>query len=293
MRGAIVVACGLVACVASALAHPVVVVDDAGRTVRLAAPARRIVSLAPNITETLFAAGAGPFIVGTTRFSDDPDAARRIPRIGDQGMLDLERIVALKPDLIVAWLHGTSERQLANVRALAIPVYESEPRTLADITRAIGNLGALAGTDAIARRAAASYQSRLDALRKRYSNRPVVPVFYQVWGRPLLTVNGRQIISDAIRVCGGSNVFAQAPWLVPSVAAEAVVAADPEAIVASTDAKGQDALDDWRKLTHLRATRQGNLILLRTKALEIQSPRILEGTAMLCDELDRVRAKRR
>lgn len=277
-----------------ASAAPITVVDDKGREVHLPRPAQRIVSLAPHITESLFAAGAGELIVGTVKYADFPEAAKKIPRIGDSSMLDLERIVAARPDLIVVWLHGNSERHLDRVRQLGVPVFYSQPKTLADIGSSLLRMGQLAGTEEVARKAAAAYAERLEALRSRYAARPPVPLLYQVWGRPLLTINGDQIISDAIRLCGGRNVFEGAHLLVPAVDVEAVAALNPEAIVATgTGGKDEDVFDTWRKLPSLQATARNNLLLIRTETLGRHSPRILDGAALLCSALDGVRARRR
>jgi len=270
-------------------------IDDVGITVVLQAPARRIVSLAPHTTELLFAAGAGERIVGTTDFSDYPDAAQRIPRIGSSTLLDLERVVSLNPDLIVVWLSGGSAAQLARIRALGVPVFHSEPRTLADIPSALERLGVLAGTPAEAQKAAAAFSARAAALRARYANRSPVPLFWQVWARPLLTVNGRHIISDVVGLCGGRNLFAALSPLVPPVSVEAVIEADPEAIVTtSNDAtpRGDEGLEIWRALPKLRATARGNLVALRAETIHRQSPRILDGAAALCERLEEVRARR-
>ncbi len=281
------------ACALPLAARPVVVMDDDGQEIRLPAPAARIVSLAPHITETLFAAGAGDLIVGTVRYSDYPDAAKKIPRVGDNTILDLERIVSLKPDVIVAWFHGNSERQVAKVRALGIPIFQSRQKTLADISSSLSRMGALTGREESARRAAAAYAARLEALRAKFATRSRVDVFFQVWTNPLLTINGDQIISDVIRLCGGRNIFEHSGLLVPTVDREAVASANPEAIVAASSA-GADghALDEWRGLRSLRATARGNLVLVRTETLGRASPRILDGATMLCEALDGVRARR-
>ena len=270
------------------------VLDDSGQTIVLQAPASRIVSLAPHTTEMLYYAGAGDRIVATVRFADYPDAAKKIPRVGDSALLDIERIVRLKPDLIVVWLHGNAERQLDKLRSLGIPIFYSEPHRIADIADELIRLGQLAGTEPAARKAASEFNAHLDQLTKQYSNRPLVSVFYQVWKTPLLTINGRQIISDAISLCGGRNVFVDSSLLVPTVDIEAVANADPEAIVASgTGPEAGNDFDIWRRLPSLRATAGNNLILIHSEALSRHSPRILEGAALLCNELDGVRARRK
>ena len=270
------------------------VVDDTGAAVVLAAPARRIVSLAPHTTELLFAAGAGDRVVGAVEYSDYPAAAKTLPRVGSSSLLDMERIAALKPDLVVVWRSGTSAARVEAIRALGIPVYFNEPHTLAGIAATLVKLGTLAGTGDEARRAAETFTTRMDALRERYARRRAVPLFWQVWARPLLTINGRHVISDAVRLCGGVNVFAGLAPLVPAVTVEAVVAADPEAIVTTgsdATAAHDDGLELWRELPRMRATSRGNLIVLDADAIHRQSARVLDGVEALCARLDDVRMR--
>lgn len=282
-------ACGLAAAALVAM----VVVDDAGESVALRTPARRIVSLSPHATEALFEAGAGERIVGTVEHADHPEAAKRLPRVGDSAMLDLERIAALEPDLLVVWHQGTSRRSLEALRRLGIPMFHTQPRRLADIPALLRRLGRLAGTEPRAEEAAARYAARLQALERTYAGRPPVRVFYQVWDQPLLTVNGTHIISDAIRACGGRNVFAGEALLVPTLDMEAVVRARPEAIVGSAPPPGSAGLMIWRKLPAFEPVARGHLATLPTDALGRASPRILDGVQLLCEALDGVRAKRR
>ena len=273
---------------------PIQVVDDAGRTVTLKVPARRIVSLAPNTTELLFAAGAGAAVVGASRYSDYPEAAKRIPQIGDATMVDLERVLALKPDLLVVWRSGTSAATTAKLSALGVPIYFSEPTRLRDIPDTLRELGLLAGTLPQAERAARAFTARSERLRKAHAGKPPVRVFFQVWEQPLMTIGGRQIIHDAIVLCGGVNIFAALQAPSPTVGREAVISADPQAIVTTTyDAQGSDGLEGWRKLHGLRAVRQGHVYALKTPTLGRQSPRTLDGVEMLCRALDDARAPQR
>ena len=270
------------------------VVDDGGHEVVLAAPARRIVSLAPHITETLFAAGAGSRIVATVKFADYPEAARAIPRVGDHALLDLEAIVALQPDLVIVWLDGTSERHLERLRKLGVPMYYDRPARLADIPSSLRRLGKAAGTEAAAERAARDFIARLEAIERRHGAKPPVRVFYQVWPKPLLTINDTHIIGDVIRLCGGRNVFADAKLLVPTLDIEAVIAAEPEAVIATgTGRETEDAMSLWRRMPSFRPTAAGNLLVLPTDAIGRHSPRILEGAETMCAALDGVRARRR
>lgn len=281
-----------VLCCAAAHAE-IRLVDDKGETVVLKEPARRIISLAPHVTELLYAAGAGERIVGAVEYSNYPEAAKAIPRVGNNQQLDLERIVALKPDLIVVWLHGNVQRQLDKLLKLGTPVFYNEPHKLGDIAHAIEQFGQLAGTEAVATQAARAFAAREAELRKRYAGRPPVRVFYQIWQKPLMTINGEHLISDVIRLCGGQNVFADLKPLVPVVSTEAVLEAAPEAIgTAIINSKAQDGLEGWKKWTHLTATARNNFFLIPTDLISRHAPRILDGAQQMCESLDAVRAKR-
>lgn len=282
------------ACLLSSMAHAEIVVqDDAGETIRLAAPARRIVSLAPHITENLYAAGAGNRIVGAVEYSDFPEAAKALPRVGGYSRVDLEAIVALKPDLVIAWQSGNSAATVGKLKELGLTVYQSQPERMDDIANGIERFGRLAGSEATATQAAEQVRRRLASLQKRYAERGRVTVFYQVWHQPLLTVGNKQIINDVIQLCGGSNVFAQLESRAPSVSIEAVVATNPEAIVAS--GMGRDApvgLDNWRRYGKLKAVTRNNLFFIPSDLLQRPTPRMLDGAETLCRQLDAARAKR-
>jgi iron complex transport system substrate-binding protein len=275
---------------AAAWAGARAVTDASGARVALAEPARRIVSLAPHATELLFAAGAGAYVVGAVEYSDYPPAARDIPRVGRHESLDLEAIVELRPDLVVAWASGNPAHQVARLRTLGIPVYLSEPRRLEDIPATLERLGMLTATEAPAQEAARAFRAGLQALRERYSGQRRVTVFYQVWHRPLVTVSGGQIISEVIGLCGGVNVFADLPELAPQIGIEAVLGADPEIIVASGAGEERPPwLEDWRRWTHLQAVERDLLVFVAPDLIQRATPRILEGARALCELIERAR----
>jgi iron complex transport system substrate-binding protein len=286
----------LVILMAATLAHADVSArDDDGRELRLPAPARRIVSLAPHATELLFAAGAGAQVVGNVRFGDYPDAAKKLPVVGDAVLLDLERIAALKPDLVVVWMHGSSAAQIERLQALHLPVFHSEPRRLDQIGDSLRRLGVLAGTGPAADAAAARYEAQLAALRQRYAGRPPLRVFYQVWHQPLLTVNDQHLIADVIHLCGGVNVFGAQPALVPQVSDEAVLAARPQVLATSTpDVRGQGADDEgvkrWRGWRHFEPVARRAIVIVPADLISRQTPRILDGARLMCEGFERVRA---
>lgn len=276
---------------ALAAAAALSLVDDEGRTLTLAAPAQRIVSIAPHLTELLFAAGAGPRVVAVSEWSDYPAAAKALPRVGDSALLDLERIVALRPDVVIVWRNGSSAQQLQRLAAAGLPVYASESRTLAHIAHTLRQFGRLAGSEAVADARARQFEQQVAELRARYTGRRQLKVFYQIWHQPLLTVNGRHVLSEALHVCGARNVFAGLAPLTPTVDAEAVLRADPDAIVTgSGDPAGADVrLDGWRALKSLRAARQGGLLVVDADTLHRATDRMALGMAGLCRQLDSLR----
>jgi iron complex transport system substrate-binding protein len=274
------------------VASAVAVKDDYGNTVDLPHAAKRIVSLSPHLTELLYAAGAGATVVGAVEYSDYPAAARRVPRVGSDFGIDLEHVLALRPDLVVAWPNAGSVKAVDRIASLGLPVFRSEPRELDDIPRTLERLGALSGEDATAARAANRFRARLDELRKRYQGRPNVRVFYQVWDRPIITVNGQHLISKVMRLCGGENVFAHLPVIAPEINREAVLQADPEVIVASgADTDRPSWLDAWKALP-LRAAARGQLYGIPRDLIQRPTPRVLEGAERMCRILDAVRAAR-
>lgn len=275
-------------------AQPVSVRDDYGNTVRLPRTAERVVSLSPHLTELVYAAGAGARMVGALEYSDFPPEARKLPRVGSDSGIDLEAVLGLRPDLIVAWPNAGSRRAVDRLAALGIPTYRSEPRELEDIARTLERLGTLAGTHAIAIESANRFRAERARLEGRYSARPPVRVFYEVWDRPLQTVNGAHVISKVIRLCGGENVFENLPLIAPELSSEAVLQANPEMIVASgLGPERPESLDRWREFSKMTAVAQGSLYAIPPDLIQRHTPRLLLGAARLCELIDEVRRKPR
>lgn len=271
----------------------IVVKDDTGQEIRLKEAAKRIVSLAPHATETLYAAGAGDRLVAAVDYSDYPDAAKKLPRVGGYSRIDLEAVAALKPDLVIAWQSGNPSAQVDKLKALGLPVFNTQPNQIEDIANLLERFGRLAGTDAAAQAAAQNFRNRLAKLRQGNAGKPVVRVFYQVWKTPLTTVGGPQIISSAIKLCGGENVFGNLKQMAPTVSLEAVVEADPEAIVATGMGDASpEWLKDWEKWPRMTAVKRGNLFHINPDIMQRHTPRILEGAERLCANLDLARSRR-
>jgi iron complex transport system substrate-binding protein len=277
--------CLLLALAATPAVAAVSVTDDSGKQVTLARPAQRVISMSPHVTELLFAAGGGARVVGAMNYSDYPEAAKAIPLVGSNASLDMEKLLALKPDLLVVWQSGNTARQLEQLRQLGIPMFYSEPQQMDQIASGVERLGQLMGTEAVAARAAAAFRAKTAALAARYARRPTVRMFYQIWDKPLYTLNGKQIVSDAVKLCGGENVFAALPVKAPEVTVEAVLGADPEVIVGSE-------LDGWKPYKSMLAVRRGNLFSLADGLLARAGPRMVDATAELCEKLELARQRR-
>ena len=269
------------------------VTDDSGRAVTVRAPPLRVVSLSPGGTEMLFAAGAGAQVVATVEYSDVPPEAKRVARIGDAVAIDLERLVRIHPDVVVAWPSGGNPAQRAKIARLAIPVYEQQAQRLKDLAPSIRRLGALTGTGAQAEAAARGIEARLASLERTYAGAgggaPHPSVLLQVWNRPIYTVGGRHLMTDALELCGARNVFADLPEAGPVIDIEAVIARDPDIIIAAGP-PGESAgwLADWKRLRTLKAVRGGRLIAFEDQALSRLGPSVLDATEELCRAIARV-----
>jgi iron complex transport system substrate-binding protein len=268
-------------------AHAVQVKDDGGVTLSLERPAQRIVSLAPHLAEIAFAAGAGASLAGVSAFSHHPAEARKLPVVASHGRVDIERLIALRPDLVLAWQSGNSPLQIDRVRRLGVPVLVTEVRSLADIPRLVRLAGALAGSEALAETRARNLEDEIETLRRRYAGVRQLEVFLEIWHRPMLTVNGAHLISDALRVCGGRNVFAAARTLTPPVSREQVLNARPDAIV--TGGFGSEVREAWRGLEPVPAVRSGRIYPIDPDLLHGQGPRVVQGVRALCERLDLAR----
>lgn len=255
--------------------------DDYGNTVRLARPASRIVALAPHLTELVYAAGAGARMVGAVDYSDFPAQARDLPRVGSDAHINLEAVLALRPDLVVAWPNPGSVRTINRLAALELPVFRSEPRELEDIATTLERLGVLAGTTGDAERAARAFRIKKADLEQRYAGRPKVRVFYQVWDRPLITVNGDHVISKVIGLCGGENIFAALPVIAPEVDAEAVLRASPEVVLASRATAEPP-----------RGVPRNRMRVVPADLIQRHTPRLLDGAEHICRALEEARSAR-
>ena len=250
----------------------------------------RIVSLAPHLTEIAYAAGAGPALVGTVEYSDFPAAARDLPRVGDGWRVDFERVLALRPDVVLAWTSGTPRTTIERLAAMRLQVIEVPTFRLADVPAALRRIGELAGTRAEAERAARRFEVEVERLRLQYAGAAALSVFVQIDDEPLFTVNERHVISEAVELCGGRNVFAGLAQIAPQIDVEAVLAQDP-AVILSTDDTIAEPLRQWQRWPGLAAVRGGTVYSLSSDTVARASPRLVEGVRAVCHALDDARRR--
>ena len=270
-------------------------VGEDARAAAAATPRRtpqRVVTLAPHLTELVYAAGGGARLVGTLDTSDYPPEARTVARIGDVTHLDAERLLALKPDLVIIWGDGSPADQHALLKRLGLPVLSLEQHRLADVADTIDELGRVFGTESVAVPAAASLRAELAGLAARYQNLRRLRVFYEVWSTPLYTLGGRHVASEMLKVCGGENVFAEQAQNAFMVDEESVYARDPDALaLAGTPGEAAEWRARWGARAPLRAVKAGAVFALDPDLTNRMGPRIGAGTAQLCERLAQVRAR--
>ena len=295
MRGRLVaLAAALLLAVAARAADPAPLrlVDDAGHEVALGHPAQRIVTLAPHLTELVYAAGAGGQLVAVGKYSDWPPEALSRPVISDAFTVNYEALARLKPDLVLVWGSGTPERTKSRLRTLGVAVYEIEIRDVDGLADTLRRIGRLAGTEAVAQARAQAIESDWAALKARYGGRKPVRVFFQLWDAPLMTLNGQHLISSAIAACGGTNVFAELPTLTATVSWEVAVQRDPELVV-TAGAPGETAQPGrWSEFKRVSATRHGEFGHVEGDLLARSGPRFVDGARELCEAVDSARQGR-
>jgi iron complex transport system substrate-binding protein len=252
---------------------------------------QRIISLSPHLAELVFAVGAGDHLIGVSAYTDYPEAASRLPVVGDAFMLDLERLTLLKPDMLLAWQGGTPAHVIDELKSRGYRVEEITTRNLDDVPLALRRIGRLTGRIEKANAAADKFDAGLTSLRERASGSSPIAVFYQVSSRPLYTINGEHYVSQLIEVCGGSNVFADLGRLAPLIGVEAVIERNPEVMLAADDA-GPDAFIEWDRWPGIAANRYGNRFLMPAAEIGRATPRLLEAGAAICEALENGRKSR-
>lgn len=267
-----------------------VVTDDDGTEHRFDKPVTKIISLMPHATELLFEVGAGSQIIGAVKYSNYPEAAKAIPRVGSYGAINIEAVIALQPELVVAWPEANRSRELDRLRALGVSIFVSNPSDYDSISASLINLGKITGNDKKAKNVQETFSKKLDSLRQEFSQKEKVSVFYQVWDSPLITQNGNTFISRAISLCGGVNIFSELPMTNPQVSVESILVQDPQVIIASGMGESRpEWLNDWRQYKTLQAVKNNHLYHVAPDLLQRPTSRFLLGTEQLCEAVQKAR----
>lgn len=289
----LILLCFVVINFSDVFAGPITVIDDENRQVTILSEAKRVISLSPHATELLFAAGATDQVIATVSYSDYPEQAKKIQRIGSNQKLDFESIITLKPDLIIAWKSGVSDDQLKHLKQLGLTLFYSEPKLFDDVAKNIINFGKLLGTGDIAEIKARQFLISLKQLQEKYQNRSVVDVFYQVWNQPLMTINGDHMINSVIEFCGGRNIFKNLAIRAPRVNIESVLVKNPDAIIIGISQGREDWVYEWSKWKDLKAVKNNHVFTVDADYIVRQGTRVLKGIASVCDSLESVRKHNR
>lgn len=266
--------------------------DATGAAVTLAGPAQRIITLTPHAAELVYAAGAGDRIVGVSAYTDRPAGAEKLPQVGDAMRTDRERIVALRPDLVIAWASGSAQSEVAALKRLGFPVYLSNPADLDDVATELEAIAKLTGTTEEAGRAIKAYRGHLAYLRASYADRGHLRVLYLISPWPPFTVSPKHIISQALALCGGETVFPKLDMPAAQVSVESIIARRPEVMIFGLS-RGHDMAQvrqDWAGIDAIPAVHNGHLYGIDADLLHRPVPRLLEGVEQLCDTLDHVRS---
>ncbi len=274
----------------TASAATVDLTDDAGQTLKVKTPVARVVTLAPFLTELVFAAGGGDRLVGVSEHSDYPPGANKLRRVAGAATIDYETILALQPDLVLLWRSGNGPLVHKRLSQFGLTVYSVEPRAPRDIVHTLHTLGRLFGTVEQTAAVVARFENTLHQLSERYSQLNEVRVFYQIAERPLMTLNGAHIVSAAIRLCGGRNVFAEIQTLAPTVSRETVVSQQPQVILLNSTIPQADRVRQaWLDVGATRAARDGHVYQVDASIFTRPTPRFAQGVAQLCELIDRGR----
>lgn len=266
------------------------IIDDLGNEVFLKTPAKRIIVLGPSLVEIFFSIGEGSKIIGVDESSDYPEEVKKIKKVASFNSINYEEIVSLSPDLIVMWSSGFSFSKIKKIKDLGIPVFLSQSNKLSNIEELIRSLGYLTGNIDEASEIASAFVNKLNRFKKKYKKNEIISVFYQVWDKPLQTLNKDHIITDIINICGGNNIFHSMHEIAPKVTIESVISNNPDLILIGSNGKEKDLwLNDWNKWLMIDAVRNKKIYIIDPDLVVRESPRIIEGVEIVCDILDESR----
>lgn len=260
----------------------------------LPAQAQRIVTMAPFLTELVFAAGAGDKLVGVAAHSNYPAQAKSLPIVADATGANREALLRLQPDLVLAWRTGTPLHAVESLKIAGLPVTVMDGARIDDVPKLLRQIGALTRSTASAEEAARKFEKDLAGLRETHALRKPVSAMFEIWHAPLMTIAGNHYMTDALEACGGRNVFAEVASIAPEISLESVIAKDPEAIIGAGSALDETTFrKNWGRLDSLQAVKQGALIYLNADTIQQQTPRLIDGVRAICAGLEKVRTARK
>lgn len=258
----------------------------------LGAAQPRLIALAPHATEYIYFLGAGDKLVGAVEYSDYPEAARQVPRVGGYQTISLEKIASLSPSLVVIWPSGNPANIYDALKERKIPLFETEPHSVADIATELRALAKRLALGDDAEKKVVAFEDAIQKLRDQYSQRSTVSVFYQVWEKPLYTLGGTHFFNDLLSICGGRNVYADLQEPAPIVAFESLLARKPDVILSSVQ-HGDKPLDtwrqSWRQWQQIPAVSNMRMHYVDADVFTRPTPRAIEAAATLCEQLERAR----
>ena len=262
--------------------------DDLNRPILIKAPAKRIVTLSPALTELVYAAGAGDLVVGVDSLSDYPPQVKEVSQVKTGAQFSVDLIAPLKPDLVLAWREGIRREDIDAITAFGATVFVAQARSLSDVPRLLETIGRMVGRDTMA--SVVDFERRLEAVRRANAGKARMSAFLEIWNRPLTTISGRHVLSEALEICRAENVFRELPGSAPKVSWEQVAEEDPYVIVGAGSASNQEEfIDNWQVRANLSAVRAKRLVYLESDEIQRPTPRMPEHIAQLCSTIDEVR----
>lgn len=273
----------------SQAAAAVCVQDDTNQTV-CAQQAQRVLVLAPHLTEIVDFVGGMSKVIAVDGSSNFPESVNTLPKLGNPWMLSAESILARKPDLVLVWQSGISMQVVAQLRKAGVPVFVSEPKKIEQVATTMRRVSKLLGTEQGSASRIDDWLQQFEALRAEYRGRTQVPVFYQVWGQPLMTLGGQHAVSEVIGLCGGRNVFGDLPNLAAQVSVEGVLKRKPEVLLASGSGRDhQGFVVQWSAWPQMPAVKRNHVYTLPNDILVRNGPRLIQAAKLVCAHIEQAR----
>jgi iron complex transport system substrate-binding protein len=251
---------------------------------------QRLVVLAPHLTEIVDFVGGMSKVIAVDGSSNFPESVNTLPKLGNPWMLGAESILARKPDLVLVWQSGISMDVVALLRKAGVPVFVSEPRSIEQVASTMHRVAKLLGTDTASQPGIAGWVKQFDDLRAKFAAKTKVPIFYQVWNQPLMTLGGQHVVSEVIQVCGGQNVFASLPSLAAQVSVESVLRREPAVLLNSGSALDHlNFVQQWSAWPNVPAVQNKDVYTIPNDILVRNGPRLIQAARLVCDYIDTAR----